>query len=372
MENSDEVIFLLDDSDGLERVPMRPYDTEDFLQALIEKHPELLAGDQINPVEPLKWILVKIEAGVPGGDEQGNRWSVDHLLLDQNGVPTFVETKRSSDTRLRREIIGQMLDYAANAQRYWPADRMRSMAASQFREEHLNDATINLLGLDISNEDTADRIEEYWVKVESNLRAGRVRLVFVADQLPSELRRIIEFLNEQMENVEVLGVELAQYVGRNFRALVPRVIGQTEAIRDKKQISKPRPTDMKLFLEQIPDEFKEFFKETISESLGKGMEIYWGTKGFSLRIISSEDRPITLFYGYPPGAGGRPDAYIQGYVANILDRELRERIRRELLSIPGTTKSGDYTVTLDLREGVLEAAKAMREIIWETASQMVG
>jgi hypothetical protein len=40
-------------------------------------------------------------------------------------VPTPVEVKRSSDTRLRREVVGQMLDYAANAIVYWPADHIR-------------------------------------------------------------------------------------------------------------------------------------------------------------------------------------------------------------------------------------------------------
>jgi hypothetical protein len=30
------------------------------------------------------------------------------------------------------------------------------------------------------------------------LQAGRIRMMFVADRVPDELRRIVEFLNEQM------------------------------------------------------------------------------------------------------------------------------------------------------------------------------
>jgi hypothetical protein len=41
-------------------------------------------------------------------------------------VPTLVEVKRSSDTRIRREVVGQMLDYAANAVVYWPLERLRA------------------------------------------------------------------------------------------------------------------------------------------------------------------------------------------------------------------------------------------------------
>jgi hypothetical protein len=34
--------------------------------------------------------------------------------VDEAGVPTLVEVKRSSDTRARREVVARMLDYAAN------------------------------------------------------------------------------------------------------------------------------------------------------------------------------------------------------------------------------------------------------------------
>ena len=61
-----------------------------------------------------------------------------------------------------------------------------------------------------------------------------MHLVFVADEIPSELRRVVEFLNEQMDPVEVLAVEAKQYVGGDLKTLVPRVVGQTaEAQRQK-------------------------------------------------------------------------------------------------------------------------------------------
>ena len=98
----------------------------DLLQRLIAEHPSILAGDQFNDARPTRWLLVKREAGVPDGDDAADRWSVDHLFLDQDGVPTLVEVKRSSDTRIRREVVGQMLDYAANSFAYWPVGSIRS------------------------------------------------------------------------------------------------------------------------------------------------------------------------------------------------------------------------------------------------------
>src|SRR5215216_5577204 len=81
-------------------------------------------------------------------------------------------------------------------------------------------------------------VEQFWEAARRNLRGGRVRLLFVADVIPSELRAIVEFLNRQMSPAEVLAVEVRQYVGgddeRPMYTLVPRVIGQTEAAKQAK------------------------------------------------------------------------------------------------------------------------------------------
>jgi hypothetical protein len=68
--------------------------------------------------------------------------------------------------------------------------------------------------------------QAFWQAVKTNLQAGRIRLLFVADVIPSELQRIVEFLNEQMDPVEVFAIEIHQFVGEDSRVLVPRVIGQ--------------------------------------------------------------------------------------------------------------------------------------------------
>ncbi len=47
-------------------------------------------------------------------------------------------------------------------------------------------------------------------------------MLFVADEIPFQLRRIVEFLNAQMSEAEVLAViEVKQYVGQGLQTLVP-------------------------------------------------------------------------------------------------------------------------------------------------------
>jgi hypothetical protein len=91
-------------------VPMREqrYEAEDLLQSLIAEYPQILAEDETG--ERSAWVLVKREAGVADSGDGADRWSLDYLFLDQAGVPTLVEVKRSTDTRARREVVAQMLD----------------------------------------------------------------------------------------------------------------------------------------------------------------------------------------------------------------------------------------------------------------------
>lgn len=224
------------------------YDSESLLQKLLADYPDLLAGDQIDLEEPRRWLLVSREMAVPGEEDGAGRWSLDHLFLDQDAIPTLVEVKRSGDTRIRREVVGQMLDYAANAVVYWPVEAIRS----QFEK------TTELLSLDpviTLNSFLGDKgnADAFWQAVKTNLQAGKIRLVFVADEIPQELRRVIEFLNGQMDPAEVLAIEVKQYVGQGDVTLVPRLIGQTTAAQQRKSNapSKQQKIDETTFLQEV-------------------------------------------------------------------------------------------------------------------------
>jgi hypothetical protein len=221
-------IYVIQGDDQLIEMSEQAYDSEDLLQSLLAKYPNLLAGEQMNGAAPRRWLLVSREASVPSEEGGPARWSVDHLFLDQDGIPTLVEVKRSSDTRIRREVVGQMLDYAANAVVYWPMEALRATFVAQCALRNVEESQVvaDVLGL--------DDVDGFWQLVKTNLQAGKVRMVFVADAIPPELQRIVEFLNGQMNPAEVLAVEIKQYVGQNLRTLVPRVIGQTAAAQEAK------------------------------------------------------------------------------------------------------------------------------------------
>ena len=221
-------IYLIRDDGKLVEMSSQPYDSEELLQRLLAEYPSLLAGEQIDGASPRRWLLITREMGVPSDEDSGNRWSLDHLFLDQDGIPTLVEVKRSTDNRIRREVIGQMLDYASNAVVYWPVEEVRCRFVSRCEAE--NTDPDEELARFLGEED----VDSFWSRVKTNLQAGKIRLLFVADEIPSELRRVVEFLNSQMDPAEVLAVEIKQYVGETLQTLVPRVIGQTVEAQQKK------------------------------------------------------------------------------------------------------------------------------------------
>jgi hypothetical protein len=225
-------IYLIQDNGQLVEMASQPYDSEALLQGLLANYPSLLAGDQIDTAAPRRWLLISRETPIPAEEGGAGRWAVDHLFLDQDGIPTLVEVKRSTDTRIRREVVGQMLDYAANAVVYWPVETIRAqfVATCTVAGRDPDQVLAEFLGADADT-------DALWHQVKTNLQAGKVRMIFVADEIPTELQRIVEFLNQQMDPAQVLAVEIKQFVGQQFRTLVPRLIGQTAAAQQAKASS---------------------------------------------------------------------------------------------------------------------------------------
>lgn len=333
-------IFLVEGEKKLTPMEETVYKSENDLQVLLAAYPDLIPGDQIDLDNPRRWFLVARELGVPGDSDETGRWSLDHLFLDQDGKPTFVECKRSSDTRGRREVVAQMLDYAANGIQYWKMDTLRQAAAETARKsgKSLDTEILNLIGAaDVSS------LEDYWKQVGTNLKAGNVRLIFVADKIPTELRRLVEFLNEQMVKVEVLAVEVKQFLGEGQKAIVPRVIGVTETARDIKQSANRKPITREGFLAKCSTpELASFYDRIFEIANDHKLTIYWGTVGFSVRIYLPEvDNYASIIYGYPPDS-------LQIYFAQLpWPEEKILAIRKELASY-GFFKEAPKTLSLNL------------------------
>jgi hypothetical protein len=228
-----EKLFLLRNDDSLVPMTESVFQSEDVFQGLLEKFPELLTDAEFGEESPRRWTLVRREKGVADRQGGGDRWSLDHLFLDQDGIPTLVEIKRATDSRARREVVAQMLDYAANAVRWWKVDELVTWfgEACEARGKNAQEQLNELLQVD-----GADAVS-FWGGVQSNLLSGRIRMIFVADKIAPELERIVEFLNEQMRPANVLALELRPFSSGSDGILSPRLIGSTSRAIAQKAVS---------------------------------------------------------------------------------------------------------------------------------------
>jgi len=358
----------------------QPYSSEDTLQSLLADYPDLLAGDQ-SEGEPRRWLLLAREA--PVGDAQSDsRWSVDHLFVDQDAIPTIVEVKRSDDTRIRREVVSQMLEYAANATAYWRLDDLRARFGTAARStgQDPDDILADLLQDDRTGPD------QFWQSLRTNLAASKVRLVFVSDEIPPELRRLVEFLNEQLTSAEVLAIEVKQYVDAkgHHQTLVPRLIGQTERANQAKGRAPSRRWDRDTLRRELQERHGAAAADTAREildwaaQLGLRVEYGRGARDGSLMPGSDEGAACYPFALY---TYGRIEIQFQSLRRRspFDDLERRKELQAKLNAIPGVGIPDDrlgirpsFALEVLQPQAALDAfLKTMRWVIDEVRSAPV-
>ena len=100
--------IVVDSHGNTQKLSRVPFDErrlhEGWLQDLLERHPELLPIEDIEPAfAPL--ISIGREIGTAVG-------SIDNLFINPDGYVTLVETKLWRNPEARRQVVAQIIDYA--------------------------------------------------------------------------------------------------------------------------------------------------------------------------------------------------------------------------------------------------------------------
>ena len=331
-----ERIFVMDSDGNLEPMNEQRFESEDALQELIASNPELIDGEQIRPGDARRWILITREMGI------ANRWAVDHLIIDQDAIPTLLEVKRGENSQVRREVVGQMMDYAAHWTTTWSIDEIR-----QTFENNEDDPEMALSALLQDDEPDADA---FWENVAINLTAKRLRLLFLADKIPDELTRVVEFLNEEMPRIEVLAVEIKQFMAEssNARTLVPRIIGRLSAKPASRSGRAPQVQQTKEeFLDRFDnDSAREAAARLIGVAENTPRAYYRGARRMSIQVNCPLWRnPISLAWLTPPGNAddfeGDSNHFVFGRFQNDRDfpEALDERLQQWIDDLMGEGKA---------------------------------
>ncbi len=205
------------------------------LQNRLAAEPGLLAGDQINEASPRTWLLLRREMPITNPSTGTLGFSLDFLYVDQDGTPTFVEAKRCNDPRARRDIIGQVLEYVANAQAYWQdVDIQQALTKTYESEAKATEAIRQHQG------DAGLSLADFTTAFLQQVRESAVRIVLFLENSSYELRTLVEFLNQQLKTITILIVEARQYrlPDSSNHIIVPRVVGFSESVRIAKENSR--------------------------------------------------------------------------------------------------------------------------------------
>ena len=190
------------------------------------------------------------------------------------------------------------MDYAAHAPETWKVDELRRTFENAATESGA-DPEEELTKL-LQADDTPD-VDGFWEKVATNLDARRIRLLFVADKIPDELTRVVEFLNEQMQNIEVLAVEVKQFRGESMQTLVPRVIGRTAATSGRTTAGRGPRLTRETFLADfsVPDSQRRAAEHLLNVAQESGAALEWGSSAVSVRgrcsLLATNPSPLLGF-----------------------------------------------------------------------------
>ena len=193
---------------------------ESWLQDFIFKHHQTLPLDEIEPAfKPL--IPVCRELPTPAGP-------IDLLFINDRGLLTLVECKLWRNPEARREVVGQILDYAKELSRWSYSDLQHAISKAQ------RIASSPLFEL-VANNSEEDDESSFIDNVSRNLRRGRFLLLIVGDGIRESVEQITDFLQEHAHlNFAFALVEFTTFRGvEQYADLVfvqPRVIAQTVEI----------------------------------------------------------------------------------------------------------------------------------------------
>lgn len=343
---------------------------EGWLQDLLRVHPELLPVEEIEPAfVPL--VTIGREVPTPVGP-------IDNLYISPQGYLCIVETKLWRNPQARREVVGQIIDYAKEIAQ-WTFDDLEACVRAYNEQYEQTDRGV----LDTLRQvEQIDPSEEAGLvdAITRNLQRGRFLLLIVGDGIRESVEAMAEYLSQTPQLYFTLAlVELQIYsLGDNDNWLVvPQIVARTREVtraivriegQNASQISvdvnEPQPQKATSkrsvlteedFLNTLQDNTNKktvaFAQRILQDAEKRGYFIDWKQASFVVKMKdpTGSGQNITLFVVTKEGK-----LYI-GWMARQLrvlglPAQIVAQYAQETARLFGTTATEDYwnhTPTLD-------------------------
>jgi hypothetical protein len=234
------------------------------------------------------------KAGLPGSGR------TDLLGVDADGNILIVETKLFKSREIRREVIGQILEYAAYL---WRMSYAKFDSLFLTRE---GKSIAELLMLKTSQQ----TLPELQDTIAANLQSGVFHLFIAVDEMNDELEKIIAYVSILGPTLKLQALELRTYKFGDLEILAPQHYGE--------YLPPPAPpppiiTTIEKILANCPDDHsRQLFRLLVDEWKKLGNEVRPGVRGASFRASAGAE-PQTIFWAFSD--------CLQGQFKMLLDNE---------------------------------------------------
>ena len=187
------------------------------IQQLIHRYPTCLPILEIDPMFRGP-VPICMELNTPAGP-------IDNFMVTPSGLPVLAECKLWRNPEARREVVGQILDYAKELSRWSSSDLQREVSRRLGQDGNV------LLDLVRKANPEVDE-QEFNDSLTTNLRRGRFLLLIVGDGIREGVEAIAEYLRTHAGLHFSLGlVELPFYtMPDGSRLVAPRVLLRTTIV----------------------------------------------------------------------------------------------------------------------------------------------
>ena len=207
-------------------VPLKPFTqqgggqalSEADIQALVHAYPACLHIAEIDAMFSAP-VPICTELNTPAG-------AIDNFMVTPSGLPVLVECKLWRNPEGRREVVGQILDYAKELSRWSSSDLQREVSRRLKRDGN------PLLEMVRTFDPEVDEMQ-FNDALTANLRRGRFLLLIVGDGIGEGVEAIAEYFQVHSGlrfSLEL--VELPIYVMPDgvTRLVAPRVLARTTIV----------------------------------------------------------------------------------------------------------------------------------------------
>ena len=225
-------------TERLKRIPLREKDIDEgWLQKRLHESPEILP---INEIDPGFGPLVPIgrEIHTPAGP-------MDNLYISPQGAITLVEAKLWRNPQARREVVGQILDYAKELS-LWSYDDLNERA-QKFAGKSLWELVSTSGG-------TLDE-SRFVDAVSRNLKNGRFLLLIVGDGIREEMERLADFLHNSPDlrfTLALVELQIYRFDDADQYLVMPMIVGRTiEITRAVVRIETTKESEVNVTFESV-------------------------------------------------------------------------------------------------------------------------